>query len=142
MTETTPPQPQVGIGVLVFKDGKLLLHRRKGSLGNGEYSAIGGHLEFGESFVDGVKREAREEAGIEIDSVRFLNISNTITYQKKHYVDISLAADWKSGEPQVLEPEKCESWGWYNLDNLPKNLFSSLALAVEACKTGKNFFDA
>ena len=49
-------------------------------------------------------------------------------------------ADWKSGEPEVLEPEKCEGWEWYDLDHLPQ-LFGPCVLALEAYKTGKNYFD-
>ena len=43
-------RPKVGVGVMVFKDGKILLAKRKGSHGAGEYAFPGGHLEFGESF--------------------------------------------------------------------------------------------
>ena len=45
-------------------------------------------------------------------------------------------------EPQLLEPESCESWGWYDLDDLPSPLFSSVEQAIESYKTGRNFFDA
>jgi 8-oxo-dGTP diphosphatase len=39
-------QVRVGIGVFVFKDGKFLIQRRKGSHGTGTWSIPGGHLEF------------------------------------------------------------------------------------------------
>jgi 8-oxo-dGTP diphosphatase len=52
-----------------------------------------------------------------------------------------LKADWDSSEPKVLEPEKCENWSWYDLDDLPKNLFYQMQLALESYKTGKNYFD-
>jgi 8-oxo-dGTP diphosphatase len=42
--------PKVGIGVVVVKEGKILLGKRKGSHGNGEYAGPGGHLEYLESF--------------------------------------------------------------------------------------------
>ncbi|WP_134596929.1 NUDIX domain-containing protein, partial [Pseudomonas aeruginosa] len=41
------PAPQVGVGVLILRDGKVLLGRRKGSHGAGCWSAPGGHLELG-----------------------------------------------------------------------------------------------
>ena len=34
-----------------------------------------------------------------------------------------MIADYDSGEPTVLEPEKAEQWGWYKWDELPKPLF-------------------
>ncbi len=132
---------KVGIGVFVLKKGRLLLAKRKGSHGAGEYASPGGHLEFGESFVDCAKRECREETGIEIKNVRFLRLANLKKYDKGHYVDIGLLAEWKSGEPKVLEPEKAEGWDWYDLDRLPKPLFETVKTFLKALKTGKNFFD-
>ncbi len=134
--------PKVGIGVMIWKDGKVLLGKRKGSHGAGEYAWPGGHLEYMESFEDCVKREAREEAGIEITNVRFLRLLNFKSYAPKHYVDIGLMADWKSGEPKVMEPEKCDGWGWYDIDHLPRPLFASVETYIEAYKTGKNYWDA
>ncbi len=136
------PQIKVGIGVVVFKDGKILLHKRKNAHGAGEYAAPGGHLEYMESIEQGARRECREEAGIEIVNVRFLDLINTKTYAPKHYVTIGMVADWKSGEPKVMEPEKCESWEWYDIDHLPQPLFSATTHYIETLKTGKSFFDA
>lgn len=50
--------PRIGVGVLIFRDGKLLLGKRRGSHGAGDWSAPGGHLEFGKphSSVQHVKR--------------------------------------------------------------------------------------
>ncbi|MES3005179.1 MAG: NUDIX domain-containing protein [Patescibacteria group bacterium] len=132
---------KVGIGVMILKDGKVLLGKRKGSHAVGEYAFPGGHFEYMESFTESAKREVMEEAGIEIDNINFLRLLNLKTYAPKHYVDIGLIADWKSGEPQVMEPNKCEGWGWYDLDNLPSPLFSGLEHYFEAYKGGKNFFD-
>ena len=135
-------RPKVGIGVLIFKNGKILLSKRKASHGKGEYASPGGHLEYMESFVECAKRETKKEANIEIDNVRFLNVSNLKSYAPKHYVHIQLIADWKSGEPKVMEPQKLESWGWYDLDNLPSPLFGTMPITLEAYKTGRNFWDA
>ncbi|MBI3309134.1 MAG: NUDIX domain-containing protein [Candidatus Melainabacteria bacterium] len=134
-------QIKVGIGILVFKNGKVLLCKRKGSHGAGEYGGPGGHLEFGESINDCAKRECKEECGVEIKNIRFLCLSNIKKYDGKHYIDIGLVAEWKKGEPKVLEPEKAENWNWYSLNKLPKPLFAAEELYLKALKTGKNFFD-
>lgn len=135
-------RPKVGIGVMVFKDGKVLLGKRKGSHGQGEYAWPGGHLEYMESFESCVKREVMEEAGIEITDIKFLRLLNLKTYAPKHYVDIGLMAQWKSGEPKVMEPEKCEGWEWYDMDNLPKPLFGTIDSYIESYRTGRNYWDA
>ena len=134
-------RPKVGLGVLVIKDGKVLMGKRKGSHGEGEWAWPGGHLEHMESFETCAKREVMEETGMEIENVRFNRIMNLKMYAPKHYVDIGLLADWKSGEPKVLEPNKCEEWQWFSFDELPSPRFSACDTAIEAYKTGKNYFD-
>lgn len=134
-------RPKVGIGVMVMKDGRVLLGKRKNSHGEGEYAWPGGHLEHLESFEECARREVREEAGVEIKNLEFLRLYNLKEYAPKHYVDIAFRADWASGEPKLLEG-KYESWEWYDLDDLPSPLFAGETLSVEAYKTGRNFFDA
>lgn len=140
MTEETH-RPRVGVGVMVLKQGRLLLGRRRGSHGAGEYAYPGGHLEHLESFEQCAKREVREETGLEIGPLRFLRVLNTRAYAPKHYVDLAFAADWVSGEPQVLEPEKIDGWAWYPLDALPSPLFGTIPTALEALTTGRTFWD-
>lgn len=135
------PQVRVGVGIMVFKEGKVLLGKRKSLLGKGEYAGLGGHLEFGESIEACAKREAKEEAGIEIKNIKFLCLSSLKRYQGKHYIDIGLKAEWAKGTPKAMEPEKCEGFDWYFLDNLPSPLFAAEDNYLKALKSGKNFFD-
>lgn len=135
---------KVGVGIMILKGGKVLLGKRKGSHGSGEFAFPGGHLEFGESIKACAKRETAEEAGIKISNIRFLMFKNITEYAGvgRHYAHISVVADIKSGNPKNLEPEKTESWGWYDLDDLPKPLFVTITETIEAYKTGKNFYDS
>ena len=139
--EVATIQPRVGVGVMVLKYGKVLLGRRKNAHGEGEYANTGGHVEPLESLLETARRETMEEAGITIKNIRFLCVSNITEYAPKHYIDVGLIAEWKSGEPQVLEPDKRESWDWYDLDDLPQPLFAPSAKYIEAYKTGRNFWD-
>src|SRR6187549_2849165 len=100
------PRTMVGVGVMIVKNGKVLMALRKASHGAGTYQFPGGHLEYMESFAECARREVREECGIEIQSIEFTYTANVIAFAPKHYVHIGLKADWKSGEPQQLEPEK------------------------------------
>ena len=134
-------KPRVGVGVMVLKNGHVLLGRRKGSHGEGEYAYPGGHLEHLERFEQCATREVREETGLEIGPLRFLRVLNTREYAPKHYVDVAFAADWVSGEPRVLEPDKIENWAWYPLDALPSPLFRTIPTALEALTTGRTFWD-
>jgi len=135
-------RPKVGMGIMVFKDGKILMGRRKSSHGQGEYAFPGGHLEYMESFEACARRETLEEAGIEIKNIKFLHVGNIFHYAPKHYVNIVVSADWESGEPENREPDKLEGWGWYDLDHLPEPVFIQTGLAIESYKSGKDYYDA
>jgi 8-oxo-dGTP diphosphatase len=133
---------KVGIGVMVIRGGRVLVGKRKGSHGEGEYSFPGGHLEYGESFAECARREIKEETGIEIENIRFLALTNLKRYMPKHYADIGLIADWKSGEPEVLEPNKIESWEWMAIDDIPRPVFGAMENYIKAFKSGENYFDS
>ena len=126
---------------MIFKDGKVLLGRRKGSHGEGEYAWPGGHLEYMESIKECARREVREETGMEIKNIRFLRIYNLKEYAPKHYLDIGMIADWAKGEPKVREPHRIESWSWYDPGHLHQPLFTTIPSYFEAYQTGRNFFD-
>lgn len=132
--------PQLGAGVVIIKNGKTLLAKRKGAHGSGMWGSMGGHIEFGESPVETVKREAREELGIEIGNINFAMCMNMLR-EGKHYLDVSFTAEIVSGEPKIQEPERIEAIEWFTLDNLPSPLFPPVEAVLEAVKTGKNYFE-
>ena len=54
---------------------------------------------------------------------------------------IGLTAEWKSGKPMIMEPDKVsEEWKWYALDKLPKPLFELCRLSFDAFKIGKKYY--
>ncbi len=142
MENNKEQRPKVGIGIMIVKNGKVLLGKRKGSHGEGEYASPGGHLEYMESFENCAKREIAEECGVNIKNIRFQFLLNLKKYAPKHYVHIGLIADWESGEPKTLEPDKSEPWKWYDIEKLPEPIFEACAFAVESYKTEKIYFDA
>lgn len=118
--------PRVGVGLAVFiwRDGKFIMSRRKGSHGSGTHSVPGGHIEFGESWAETAAREAAEEVGVTITNVRYIATTNDImTADGKHYVSIWVEADWTGGEPQIMEPDKVEQIEWRDFHDLPSPLF-------------------
>ncbi|PIN86753.1 DNA mismatch repair protein MutT [Candidatus Woesearchaeota archaeon CG10_big_fil_rev_8_21_14_0_10_44_13] len=120
-------RPLVGMGVIVRKDGKVLLSRRKNAHGAGTWCFPGGHLELNETFEECAARETFEEAGIRIKNIRFITTTNDIMEDEdRHYVTIYVVADHESGEPKVMEPEKSGEWGWFSWDRLPKPLFTCM----------------
>ena len=116
--------PRVGIGVFVFKNNKFIMGCRKGSHGEGTWSVPGGHLEFGETIIQGAKREVIEETGMVIADVNIAGITNDIfKNESKHYITIWVTSNWKKGKPKINEPDKFLKVDWYSFRTLPKNLF-------------------
>jgi 8-oxo-dGTP diphosphatase len=134
-------RPHACVGVMIWKDNKILLGKRKGSHGNGEYSLPGGHIEFGESFEECVKRETKEEAGVDIKNIKFISVANIFKHENRQDVQIDFTADWDSGDERTDPNEKIGEWGWYSLDDLPSPLFYPSIVIIDSYKTGKNYYD-
>ena len=89
-------RPMVGVGVVVTRksDGKVLLGKRKGSHGAGEWSFPGGHLEFGEEPEGCAAWELYEEAGLLLDNAHRGPYTNDIFAEEgKHYITLYVIAD-------------------------------------------------
>jgi nucleoside triphosphatase len=89
MIEQAFPEPTVG-ALIVDQRGKILLARSHKWFD--KYTLPGGHIEVGESMVDAVKREVKEEVGLEVDVVEMLLVQEAIFapefYKKKHFIFI------------------------------------------------------
>lgn len=121
-------RPQVGVGVLLFRDGRVLLGERRGSHGTGTWAPPGGHLEFGESVEACARREAFEETGLELQKIRSGPYTNDVfAVEGKHYVTLFVTAEAPDGEPRLMEPTKCRRWQWFSWSALPEPLFQPLA---------------
>lgn len=118
------PNTRVGVGVIIKKEGKVLLGKRKGSHGEDCWSFPGGHLEFGENHFDCALREIEEEVGIKVKNIKEFDFTNDFfEKENKHYITIFISADYENGEVELKEPNKCEGWEWFDADVLPEPLF-------------------
>lgn len=127
----TPPvmaRPGVGVGVFIRRSKTVLLGQRKGSHGAGTWSLPGGHLEMYETPLDTALREVAEETGVRIGNVHLAGIytNDPMPQWKRHYVTLYVVSDWVSGEPRILEPDKCVEWRWCRWTALPSPLFTPL----------------
>jgi 8-oxo-dGTP diphosphatase len=122
------PTPRVGLGVLIVRDGLLLLGERRGPHGGGTWAPPGGHLEFGETPEEGAARETLEETGLTLQGIRRGPWVDTFfEADGHHYITLFLIATAPAGDPRVCEPDKCAEWRWVHLSDLPQPLFAPLA---------------
>ena len=61
-----PSRPLVGVGAVILERGRVLMAQRGKQPFEGWWSLPGGLLELGEALADGLRREVREETGLEV----------------------------------------------------------------------------
>ena len=122
----------VGVGVMILKDGKVLLGKRHEDPekadsmlhGEGTWTMPGGKLDFGEQFEDAAHREVFEETGIKIDKekLKIVSVTNDIV-EDAHFVTLGFLCNDFEGEPRIMEPDEMTEWKWFSLNELPSPLF-------------------
>ncbi len=103
-TRKYPVRPHIGVGILLIRNNKLLLVKRKYDPDAGYWSIPGGHLELGERTIHAAEREGFEETGFKVKVVKLAGIIDKIMYAKKgkiefHYVLINYFVEQIEGDP-------------------------------------------
>jgi 8-oxo-dGTP diphosphatase len=98
-----PDQPVVGIGVVIVKDGKIVLIKRGNEPGKGKWSIPGGIVELGEHIQQTVIREAKEETCLDVTDPRIVDVVDTVEVDadgkiKYHYVIVDFVVKVIGGE--------------------------------------------
>jgi mutator protein MutT len=116
----------VGVGAIVFKSSSEVLLARRGPAARNEIGAWefpGGAVEFGETLINAVVREFREEYGILIAVDSLLGVfDHFIKDEHQHWISATYLAHHVTGDVHVREPEKCLEARWFPLENLPEPL--------------------
>jgi 8-oxo-dGTP diphosphatase len=118
---------RIGVGVILARDGEVLLGLRRGSHGAGTWSFPGGHLDHGESAEACASRELYEETGLEATDAHVVAETIDDFPEGLRYRTLFVRVDWAGGEPAMREPDACERWKWFPWDSLPTPLFLSVA---------------
>jgi 8-oxo-dGTP diphosphatase len=118
----------------VIEDGKVLLIRRANTgWMDGYYDLPAGHLEDQEKLKDGAIRELKEEAGVTAKPEDLMLIhlhQNHHRPDNPHYGYIFLVKKWE-GEPKLVEPEKSDDIGFFELSNLPAKITPYVKAALD-----------
>ncbi len=73
-----PKAPLVGVAGVVISGENVLLVQRGKAPGKGEWNIPGGLVEVGETLQEAVKREIREETGLDVEVRSLLEVSDRI----------------------------------------------------------------
>jgi len=113
-----PRHPQLAVSAAIFRDDKVLLVRRARSPAKGFYSLPGGRVEFGETLHAALHREVDEETALKIEIIGLAGWREVVPgiLGGGHYLIMSFAARWRSGEP-VLN-EELDDFKWLAPDAL------------------------
>jgi 8-oxo-dGTP diphosphatase len=119
--------------LILIKDGKILLSRRFNTgYEDGKYSFIAGHLDGGETFTNAIVREAKEEADVDVKpkDLEVVHVMHRKTLVDER-VDVFIMAKKWSGQPKIMENDKCDDLRWFEIDNLPDNTIPYIRQAIE-----------
>jgi 8-oxo-dGTP diphosphatase len=119
-----------GVGVLIERDGKILLGRRCEGWANRTWTLIGGKLGPDEKPVDGAKREAKEETSLEIDNLELIT-KNEDNINGTTYITFGFKPKIIKGEPKAMEPDEIERWEWFDLKKLPEPMYVPTKKMIE-----------
>ena len=108
------PRVSPAVIVRVCRGDEVLLARSPG-FPSGLYSVLAGFVEPGESIEETVRREVREEVGIEVDNLRYFGSQS---WPFPNSLMIAFTADYAGGALRP-EPGEIEAAGWYAPDDLP-----------------------
>jgi ADP-ribose pyrophosphatase YjhB (NUDIX family) len=134
--------PRVGVGVLlVDADKGVLLTLRERAPEAGCWSIVGGKVDFLERLEQCAVREAREEAGVEVELVRLLCVTDhVLPDEEQHWVAPAYLGRIVGGEARNCEPDKTREVRWFEFGSVPENLTITARNAIEAYVRQRGLF--
>jgi 8-oxo-dGTP diphosphatase len=117
---SSPPHKIIGVAVIQNASNQILIDRRRpqGVMG-GLWEFPGGKIEPGETVIECIQREIKEELGINIEVGELLiTIDHTYTHLK-----VTLIVHLCKHVGGIPQPIECDEVRWVNLDELSEYEF-------------------
>ena len=122
--------PAPGVVVVILRDNRVLLGRRRSVHGNGKWCLPQGFMEFDEDFLTAGIREVKEETGLDVRILSILNVVSNKLSPGLHTLAVILHAEVVGGE--LSGGDDLEKPGWFDLSEaLPEMAFDSDRQVIE-----------
>lgn len=115
----------IGFGVIIMREKNVLLGYQTRSYENPCWAFPGGKLDEQETIEQAVARETLEECWLKVDNFEYITFFEDLI-NGTHVISLVVKVNCVEGEPEVLEPNKCEKWERFNINNIPKNRTENL----------------
>ncbi len=120
---------------------QVLLQLRQGTgyMDDHWAAAAAGHVEQGESVFEAAAREAAEELGVtdlELTPLCAMHRTGRTGDPIDERVDYFLLATSWSGEPRIIETDKCADLRWFGLHDLPTPVVPHELQVLEGFRDG------
>lgn len=134
---------KIAVYLLAREGSKVLLSLRENTgWKDGWYSLVAGHVDGGESAEMALVREAKEEAGIDIDTKDLKHVftmHRTADNPLDEYIDLFFECNTWNGTLTNAEPEKCGGVEWVEDKALPDNVLDYVKYVIENYPKGKSY---
>ncbi|WEU41009.1 MAG: NUDIX hydrolase [Candidatus Odinarchaeum yellowstonii] len=110
-----PSQPVIGVGVVIMKDERILLVKRRNEPGKGKWAIPGGVVQVGERLESAAIREIKEETNLKVTLGDVAGVFDYIEYDERgaikfHYIIIDFFANSVEGTPQPSSDVEDLTW--------------------------------
>ncbi|HYP02238.1 MAG TPA: NUDIX hydrolase [Pyrinomonadaceae bacterium] len=113
------PRFLVTVGAVVLDEGgRVMLLNHEFRAGSG-WGIPGGFLEGGEQPAEALRRELREEIGVELDALELIHVR---TLRRPQQVEIHFRCRVRAGKRATPQSMEINSVGWFEADRLPPEL--------------------
>ena len=114
-TRRYPDRPMVGVGAIIVEGDRVLLVERGQEPQKGCWSLPGGLVEAGEHLKDALRREVREETGLEVEPLSVFEVFERIMRDETgrpeyHYVLIDYLCQVQGGELKAASDVRRAAW--------------------------------
>ncbi len=135
---------KTGVGVMLINDNKILLgHRVISSKDTGgiyepdSWTFPGGKQEYNETVLETAIRETKEETNLDLKELYVYTASDEFQIDR-HFVTIGVISSSYEGELKVMEPNKIDEWKWFDINDLPNNIYTPSKNMIDEYKKRGN----